>query len=116
MIEKSVIDNIAIIHLVNTTKVNAINSDTILQVLEQNIQVHDGLVFNLESVGYFDSTGFNMLLRIYDKARKLGKRVVLTGISNELMGLFQITKLNTVFEIYSDNTQAINQLKNQKNQ
>ncbi len=110
MIEKRVVNEIAVIKLGHMSKINALNAEKILTILDQNIQQHQGIILDLSEVVYFDSTGFNTLLKIYEKANKSGRLFYLACITDEVMGLFKITKLDAVFKIFPNVDDALKKI------
>ena len=107
MFETEIIDGIPIIKGNNTQKINALNSDDFKVVLKNNLTNSSAVIINFFEIRYIDSTGFSVLLSVYDQAKKSNKRMMLVNISPEVAGLFKITKLNEVFEIFPNVNDAI---------
>jgi len=68
---------------------------------------HRAFVFNLANVPYADSFGLGQLITISNSIRSKGGRLILLGPTDHLRALFQITKLNTVFNISTDEAHAV---------
>ena len=66
------------------------------------------LVLNLANVDYIDSTGLGALTMCAMSLRKSGGDVKLLNLNRRNIELLVMTKLATVFEIFSDETDAIN--------
>jgi anti-sigma B factor antagonist len=58
------------------------------------------LIFDLTQVGYLDSSGLASLVKVQSRSRKEGKRLRLAGLNDRVRGLFDITRLSSVFEIF----------------
>lgn len=69
------------------------------------------LVINLQGVGYVDSSGLATLVEILKKSRSRGGALHLTNLSDKVKSLFEITKLDKLFGIYSDVKGAVSQFK-----
>ena len=65
------------------------------------------ILLNLGEVHYVDSSGVGELVRIYTTIRNQGGEVKLVNLSGGVRGLLQMTRLNAVFQIESDEAAAI---------
>jgi len=65
------------------------------------------IVVNLSKVTYVDSSGLATLVEILKNMRSYGGRLRLTNLSPKIKSLFEITKLEKLFEILSDEEEAI---------
>ena len=66
------------------------------------------LVLNLEQVDFIDSTGLGAVVMSSTTIRKAGGTVKLLNLNRRNIELLVMTKLATVFEIFSDETDAVN--------
>jgi len=66
------------------------------------------LVFNLAAVDYIDSTGLGALVMSASSLRKSGGNVKLVNLNRRTIELLVMTKLATIFEIFTDDQDAIN--------
>ena len=66
------------------------------------------LVMNLAHVDYIDSTGLGALVMVSTSLRKAGGSVKLLSLNRRNIELLVMTKLATVFEIFTDETDAVN--------
>jgi anti-sigma B factor antagonist len=64
-------------------------------------------VLNLANVPYVDSFGLGQLITISNSIRSKGGRLILLRPTDYVRALFQITKLNTVFDISADEAHAV---------
>jgi len=65
-------------------------------------------IFNLREVDYIDSTGLGTLVICYTGLRKAGGSAKLLNLSRRHLDLLILTKLTTVFEIFTDEQDAVN--------
>jgi anti-sigma B factor antagonist len=66
------------------------------------------LVLNLAQVDFIDSTGLGAVVMCSTTIRKAGGTVKLLNLNRRNIELLVMTKLATVFETYSDETDAVN--------
>jgi anti-sigma B factor antagonist len=66
------------------------------------------LVFNLAQVDFIDSTGLGAVVMCSTTMRKAAGSVKLLNLNRRNIELLVMTKLTTVFETYSDETDAVN--------
>lgn len=65
------------------------------------------IVVNLSKVAYVDSSGLATLVEILKNMRSYGGKMRLTNLSSKVRSLFEITKLEKLFEIMADEQDAI---------
>jgi len=65
------------------------------------------ILLNLANVSYIDSSGLGELVSAFTAARNRGAELKLLNLDKKVHDLLQLTKLYTVFDIYSDETTAI---------
>lgn len=66
------------------------------------------VILNLAGVDYIDSTGLGMLVVCFTTLRKAGGALKLLNLSRRNIELLLLTKLETVFEIFDDEQDAVN--------
>jgi anti-sigma B factor antagonist len=66
------------------------------------------LVFNLADVDFIDSTGLGALVMSASALRKSGGNVKLVNLNRRTIELLVMTKLATIFEIFTDEQDAVN--------
>jgi len=64
-------------------------------------------LFDFDRVGYLSSNALGMLIGLQRRIAQRKGRLKLAGIHPEVMEVFRITKLDTVFDIYKDAPSAI---------
>jgi anti-sigma B factor antagonist len=68
---------------------------------------HKRFLLNLAGVDYVDSDGMGELVRCFTTVRQRGGEMKLVQVSKRVADLLQITRLNTLFEIYGDEQVAL---------
>jgi len=68
---------------------------------------HKKFLVNLAGVDYIDSDGMGELVRCYSVVRQRGGEMKLVQVNKRVADLLQITRLNTLFEIYSEEQVAL---------
>ncbi len=69
------------------------------------------LVVDLEKVSYIDSSGLATLVEILKKIKSQGGALGLAGMSEKVKSLFEITKLDKLFVISSNQQEALSRAK-----
>lgn len=86
---------------VNEERLDAHNSaelkDRFMRLLEEGGR---RLVVDLSIVKFIDSSGLGALLSGYKNATQRGGTLVLSGLQPRVRAMFELTRLNRVFEIY----------------
>ncbi|KAF2992814.1 Anti-sigma-B factor antagonist [Methylocystis sp. MJC1] len=99
-------DRVAII--VKEERLDAHNSselkERILRTLEEGGR---RLVVDLADVKFIDSSGLGALLSGYKNANQRSGTFVLSGLQPRVRSMFELTRLNRVFEIYPRLQEAI---------
>ena len=79
-----------------------INGDTeILRTAVQAVSEASDIVLNLSKVTIVDAHGLGVLLELREQALARGVHFELINVSKRLYRIFEITRLNTVFDISS---------------
>jgi anti-sigma B factor antagonist len=65
------------------------------------------MVVQLGDVPYMDSSGVASLVKVLSRARKSGTGLVLVGLTPRVRSLFQITRLDSVFQIHATEAEAL---------
>jgi anti-sigma B factor antagonist len=65
------------------------------------------LILDLGGVNYMDSSGVGELTSAYTSAKNKGAQLKLLHLTKKIDDLMQITKLSTIFDIYTDEKAAI---------
>jgi anti-sigma B factor antagonist len=65
------------------------------------------LVLNLGGVPYMDSSAIAVLVEALQKMRKAGGKIYLTNLQSRVKGLLEIARLDSIFVIAADETEAL---------
>jgi anti-sigma B factor antagonist len=68
---------------------------------------HKRFLLNLAGVDYVDSTGMGELVRCFSTVRQKGGEMKLLQVNKRVADLLHMTRLNTIFEIYSEERAAL---------
>jgi anti-sigma B factor antagonist len=83
---------------------SALLRKTIRELLDQG---RTQIVLNLADVNYIDSSGIGELVSAYTTVKNRGGNLKLLHLTKKVHDLLQLTKLFTVFDVYSDENLAI---------
>lgn len=64
-------------------------------------------VIDLSNVAFMDSSGISALVNLYKRVRIGEGDVKLCNMNEEIAKIFNLTKLNRVFDIYGDSAEAV---------
>jgi anti-sigma B factor antagonist len=67
-----------------------------------------GVLLNMKLVDYVDSTGLGAIVMCATRTRSAGGAAKLVHVNRRQLELLVVTKLDTIFEIFDDETEAIN--------
>jgi anti-sigma B factor antagonist len=65
------------------------------------------MILDLTDVPYIDSAGLGSLMRAYVTRSKAGRRFVLAGVNKRVQKLFEITRVEPLFLIFSTLEEAV---------
>ena len=69
------------------------------------------VVVDLKEVGYIDSSGLATLVEILKKTKQTGGSLGLSGLSDKVKSLFEITKLDKLFLVAPTQDEAVGKVK-----
>ncbi len=73
--------------------------DYILRMIEQG---EINIIVQLEQVRFIDSSGLGALLSGFKHAEAKSGKLSLSNVQKQVLSMFELTRLNRVFEIYTD--------------
>ncbi len=73
-------------------------------VLRQKLLTHidkgyNRFIVNLSNIDYIDSSGLGVLVAIHKRSLQHGGSVAISGLKGTVKELFELTRLNKVFEV-----------------
>ena len=68
---------------------------------------HKNVLIDLQKVGYIDSSGLATLVEILKNVKGYGGRLKLSNLSSKVRSLFEITKLEKLFDISDSQEEAL---------
>ena len=83
---------------------SALLRKTVRDILDSG---HVKIILNLGDVNYIDSSGIGELVSGFTAVRNRGGELKLLNLTKKIHDLLQITKLFTVFDVYSDESTAV---------
>jgi anti-sigma B factor antagonist len=66
------------------------------------------VILNLKDVDYIDSTGLGAIVMCATTVRNAGGEVTLVNLNKRTIELLVMTKLSTIFDSFTDETDAVN--------
>lgn len=85
------------------------------RIIRDNIQRgYKKLVLVLDQLTYISSTGLGELVATYTASAKAGGRTVLVSPTNRLKAIFETTKLDSVYDVFSSVDDAIKHLREER--
>lgn len=87
------------VELFQVNKLNTLFSELVKQQLMELVEEPGGsVIFNLEGIRFIDSSGFDVLLEVSDRARVAGSKFSLCNISDDVRELLILLELEGRFE------------------
>jgi anti-sigma B factor antagonist len=88
-------------------RIDAHNSGELKEYLLQMIETGEKqIIVQLEHVRFIDSSGLGALLSGNKHILAKSGKLALTNIQQQVLSMFELTRLNRVFEIYADLNEA----------
>lgn len=88
-------------------RIDAHNSGDLKQYILDMIESgENNIVVQLQEVKFVDSSGLGALLAGYKHAATKSGKLALSNMQRQVLSMFELTRLNRVFEIYSDLDEA----------
>ena len=105
------VDGIAVVDL--SGRIVLGEATTMLREVLQNLvsQGQKRILLNLAQVSYIDSSGLGALVSGYTTITSQAGQLKLLNLTSKVQDLLQITKLLTVFEVFTDEASAVRSFK-----
>ncbi len=89
---------------------DANNAKTIRQEIDPVIHDRSKVAMDMSEIQFIDSSGLGILLTFYRKIKAAEGNLILFGMSSQARSLFELVKMDRIFEILDTQEDAINQL------
>ena len=90
------------VELFQVNKLNTLFSELVKkQLIELVEEPGTSVVFNLEEIHFIDSSGFDVLLEVSDRAREVGSQLKLCNITDDVRELIVLLELESRFDFAS---------------
>lgn len=86
---------------------DASNSDEFKKIAGQYAQGRSKVIMDLSGIGFMDSAGLGAILSIFKKVRADGGEFRVCGLSDEVKALFELVRMQRLFEVYPDKESAV---------
>lgn len=77
------------------------------EVLSRLASGSDKFLLDFEGTSYIDSSGLGVLVSLSRRIREQGGELRLAGLDDDLATLFELTRLDTLFQIAEDRNEAL---------
>lgn len=104
-IEKKVISDVVILKFIGEITSNI--DDNVKKILKEEFQDMYNIILDLTELKYLNSTGLGSIAAILRYARKNDGDIKICGLQSSVKKLFEITRLDKIFEVYEDITSAV---------
>ncbi len=95
-------------------EINAGAEETLNRAYAQATAANSGnVLLNFAEVDYINSTGIALIVGLLAQARKAGRRLLTSGLSEHYVEIFKITRLADFMSIYPDESAALAGLNSQ---
>ena len=103
------VDGVMVVTFRQSQILDAMTIERMSSTLKELISSHEGgkFVFDFSNVTYMSSSALGMLIGLQRRVAQNDASLKLTGIQDEIMEVFRITQLNTVFDIYNNTDAAV---------
>jgi len=103
------VDGVTVVTFRQSQILDAMIIERMSSSLKELVDGQEGgrFIFDFSLVTYMSSSALGMLIGIQRRVAQKGARLKLTGIQDEIMEVFRITQLDTVFDIYKDTDAAV---------
>jgi len=103
------VDGIKVMAFQQTHILDAATIDRMSAGLKEVVETaaESRFLFDFDRVAYLSSNALGMLISLQRRISQRKGRLKLAGIHEEVMEVFRITKLDTVFDIYKDAASAV---------
>ena len=108
-IDVNIVDDVAVVRFVDSKILDEANIQEMGQELFHVVE-DDGrqkVLLNFSNVQFLSSAALGKLITLDKKVKKAGGQLKLCNILSDIYEVFAITKLNRLFDIHEDETDAL---------
>jgi len=100
------VDQTAVVHVVGDVDLSRSTEfqQSLLALMDRK---PERIVVDLAGVEYMDSSGVASLVKLLSRSRKAGAQLSLVGLGERVRSIFEITRLDTVFDIFATIEEAM---------
>jgi anti-sigma B factor antagonist len=104
--KKEIRPGVVVVEMTGSIRIGP-NCQEIEQVVDDLIRRHETqVIFDFSGVSFIDSSGIGTLVRSLTKLKKLGGTLRLTGVKGMVEGVFKLTQIDRVLDIYPTASEA----------
>lgn len=101
MLETTNVNNIIVVKLNDTNRLNSLITEPVKErLLEFFNKPNVKLIFDLQGITFIDSSGFGVFLSAMKAANNHYGQFKICNVGEEVMELFKLLQLHHVFELY----------------
>ncbi|MFC2081461.1 STAS domain-containing protein, partial [Bacteroidota bacterium] len=108
MLKLNIEDGIYRISFYKTRKVNTLIANPLREELSKIVSKPGReVVLSMEGINFIDSSGFQAIMDVVERANRKGSRFRISDVSQEVYELLKLMKLSFVFEINPDKSKVL---------
>lgn len=100
------VDGVLIVAMPNID-IDAGNADEFKKSICPLVEGYHRVVIDLGGIGFMDSAGLGAILSVFKKVRAEGGRFLVYGLRPEVQSLFDLVRMQRLFEVHQDRESAI---------
>ena len=105
-LQTEALDNVLIVRT-PTLDLDASNAEDFKSSAASLVDGYDRVVFDLSNISFMDSAGLGAVLSVYRKVITDGGQFRVYGLSKEVKALFDLVRMQRLFDIYPDKDSAV---------
>ena len=90
-----------------STDLDASNAEEFKKGIVPVVNGYSRVIMDLSGIGFMDSAGLGAILSVYKKVREEGGQFRVFGLSKEVKALFDLVRMQRLFELCEDREWAI---------
>ena len=103
------VDDVAVVRFVHCRTLDESAAQSVGQELADLVDRagHRKVLLDMSDVGFLTSTALGKLVVLHKKLKSVGGELKICGLQSPIESIFQITRLNRLFEIHPDESAAL---------